>query len=444
MNDQNTNYGKTAAFSLKAAVQPFVALLGFVLGTCFVLSNSTAFHEIEYEPKLMVRQMLTDDSVVIDKSLNRCVSCDNKKDSCMRDTISQEINYRLYLLRVLSDSALDRALVSNQLSINANDFDDSALVYFHFDTMAIPRNQPILWDYYLSYSLLYNKPVTPYRIQKYEVPKAVNFPTFIDFFTEYPGFILWALLIILQFTILPVLILYAWDLIYKFRCQFQHLCNTRAFWVNLVLSGIVIGIFVITSYVAFFNPNLITNNLFYKKMTPVLLTVGSLSGIIGMVCFTGFILIAGTDIKAKADTTDEEEKEYLVSMYNEMNALFINLLLISSIVLSSIVLTTGVLFTSINSMDFIQKLSGDLGYTPLAYHYVILIAVLSSLLLALFFIPAKLHLLELGKSIRKFDPDGKLTDKSPDLVKILQGLIVAGLPIITGIVHSFIAAFINN
>ena len=127
-----------------------------------------------------------------------------------------------------------------------------------------------------------------------------------------------------------------------------------------------------------------------------------------------------------------------------MNALFINLLLISSIVLSSIVLTTGVLFTSINSMDFIQKLSGDLGYTPLAYHYVILIAVLSSLLLALFFIPAKLHLLELGKSIRKFDPDGKLTDKSPDLVKILQGLIVAGLPIITGIVHSFIAAFINN
>jgi len=456
---KNHANNKKAYFSIKQTIAlTFVAMAGLLAGYYFLLGGTRVFHEIKYQPKVILDSILSDDSVQVDPLLSKCINdpkCNN--DSLEKDTMLHEVRYRRYLLKALSDSDLSRQLFNNQLFINVDSFNDSCLISFTFsDTLGISqktkhrklnKTQPILWDYYISYSWYYNMPVRPFHTQKKIQSIAKSFATNMEFFTDYPGFLLWTLLIILQFSMFPALILCAWMIIADFKKRFSDIYaapGKKSMTLRyVVFSAFIIGLYVVSSYFAFFNPTLINNELFYRKMNSILLYISSIVAIAGITCFTGYLLISGTPISDGYSDNNKVARDDVI-LLNEMNRLFTNLLIISSIILCIVVLTTGSLYTSINSMDFIQKIANDLGYSPLAYHYVYLIAALCTILLLLFFIPAKLRLMDMERRIKEINPEESRLDKPSDIAGILKSIIIVGLPIITGIIHNLITMFTNN
>jgi len=428
---KNGHLNRTQTFVLT-----IVAVAGFLFGTLFVLGHNNLFHEIEYAPDIVLDSILSPYGRGV-ALLPAALDTGDKK------IVLAEIAYRRSLLPKLYDTVRDRVLIDHQLFINMDSFDTKCLINFrHRD--AKDTGIVIWWDYYISASLKEGKPIPPIHLLQPVRHFSTPYPENMDFFMQYPGFILWVFLIIIQFSLFLVLTVCAWMIIKNFKDRFPETYGVHR--INLlsnafiVMAAVIIVLFVGASYVAFFRPNLVTNGLFYKKMWTVLVMVAGLTAVAGVSCFTGFLLISGTPVKCDSDeiATDQD-----VDILNEMNSLFSNLLLIASIVLCTIVLTTGALYASVNGMDFIAKVTADMSYSPFAYHYVLLIAALCTLLLLLFFVPAKLRLIAIEKRIRKIDPNDNRIDKPTDIYGILKGLLVVGLPIITGLIHWIITAFTN-
>ncbi len=426
-----------------------LAVIGFTVGTLAVLGPDRLFHEIEYEPAEILDSMFKseiNEKFVHLQPIDKFDSSRMVDENCIRD----EIVYRDSLLSRLDDSSLTRMLVQDQLFLNKDSFSNEILIkYSHSKKIFRKEPGPLFkWDYYIRYSYKHCVPIGPYHLQRWVSPNVQLFKKNNEFFSEYPGFILWSLLVILQFAFFPAFIACTIMLINNFMKQ-----NKNAFAkkekIKLRTTKYIIGatvatiLFVTLSYFVFFCPNLVTSGLFYNRMNGILGTISLLGGITGVLCFTGFLLISGAPIIDK-----DGNKNYVsaqeVGVYNNMNTLFNNLLLISSVVLCIMVLTTGAFYSAINKLEFIQKIIDDFDNSPFAYHFVLLFASLLSVLLLIFFVPAKLRLVAMEKGIMEVSPYEDRIEKPTDLFDILRGLLVVGLPVITGIIHYFFDLFINH
>ncbi len=420
--------------SVKTVLLTFVALIGFMAGVSILLSQHDAFHEIEYQPAIVVDSILS--------FYEAEAARDTSFHSAQQDTMLQEIHYRRHLITELSDSMIKCMLIDKQLFINADSFTNECLIDFSVIDSTRQITRPIVWDYYITHSFLFSRYVSPGHYQRHVRNFATTYPQNMDFFTAYPGFVLWVLLLIIQYCLFPVLAVFACVAIRNFRRLYPEadVNRTGKMIINVVLAMLVTSSYVIISFFAFFHPNLMTNGLFYKNMYVALGVIASITAITGVCCFTGFMLISNISIN---DSTKERDALYYKKMLGELNSLFSALLIVASVALSLIVLTTGVLYTSINSMDFVQKITDDLGYSPFAYRYVLLIAVLSSLLLSLFMIPAKLRLRDIERKINKAFNESDPADHPLDIAGILKGLLLIGLPIIISMLHFLVSLFTN-
>lgn len=419
-------------FTIKQTIAlTFLALLGFLAGTFVVLKGNNIFHELEYDPGAVTDIILK--SYETGPNKLHVVSDTSRQ---MEDTVKEEIAFRRKLLTELSDSAKEKLLFDHQLFIDKEHFDDSCLIKYESKDTTQATAPSILWKYCFNHSLKYGRPLPPVCLHEKVRAMSLSYTINMDFLTAYPGFVLWVFLIILQFSLFSVLPVIIWMVIKNFKARLPEIYNHPEHrWLTVKyawLAFMIILLFVLASYFAFFDPNLIRNELFYKRMNSILITVGVLTSITGVSCFTGYMLISGTPVR---DDDENEVSEPEIKVFNEMNTLFTNLLTISSIVLCIIVLTTGTLYTSINDMEFIEKITADMGYTPFSYHYVLLIGILCTVLLLFFFIPAKIRLDQMEKRIKKADPDNKQLAKTTDIYGMLKSGFVVGLPIITGIVH---------
>ncbi len=425
----------------------FMTLLCFFAGTYYVLEyKDIVFHEIDYSPGAIADSILAaydNDAAVLPAPY----------DTADMQLIRDEIRYRRHLIDKLPDSAVNKMLVDKQLLIFKDSFKTQCLVRFFYgdtaDWMRVRNSRGggpwswvnrslVWWDYYFSYSYKYGKAIDPYHLRKPVRMNVRNYRENIDFFTKYPGFLLWALLIILQFGLFPVLSLCAWVLVFDFKKRFPQIYHHK--WVTLrytILSGAILSIFTVIVFNAFFNPNLIQNGLFHRTMSEIMISVSVLTCVAGNACFTGFMLISGSRFRVQ---TVDSVTDHDINLLNEMNGLFSKLLGIASIVLCIIVLTTGALYNSLNKMDFIKKITSDLGYSPLGYHYAILFATLCSIILLLFFIPAKMRLITIEDRLRKIDPTETRISQSADVLGVTKSILVVGLPLITGFIQTILSA----
>ena len=162
------------------------------------------FYEIEYEPAIIIDSIISD--YLSGNSRNSYSFELNPKKS---DTLRDELRYRKWLTANLPDSELNQLMVSNQLFINKDAYDESCLMVTDSGSIDDKKSLPVLWDYYISYSLRYYKPITPYHLQSEVHHRVCYFTSNNDFFTANPPFLLWALLLVVQFGLFPSLTLSA-------------------------------------------------------------------------------------------------------------------------------------------------------------------------------------------------------------------------------------------
>lgn len=436
----------------QTALLTFLTLFCFFVGTFVVLEyKPREFHEVAYRPKVIIDSILS----AYERGVLPLPEAYDTSDN--QDIVREEIKYRRHLMNRLPDSVVRKMFVEDQLFVNRDSFKNDCLIKAYYgDKISVkdsiervelrkagkprPRTK-VLWDYYFNYSYKYNKPIHPYHLQRFVRMPAINYEYNMDFFTKYPGFLLWSLLIILQYGLFPVLTLCAWVLIIDFKNRFPKIYkkkdNKRQTFKYALLSGAILIVFMVIGFQAFFNPNLIKSGLFHRDMSIIMITVSILTCLAGNACFTGFMVISGSSFKLQSEGEVNDED---IELLNEMNELFSRLLIICSIILCIIVLTTGALYNSLNKMDFIKKVTSDLGYSPLGYHYAILFAALCSIILLLFFIPAKLRLLAIEDRLREIKPDENRISTSADVFGIAKSVLVVGLPLITGVMQSIFSA----
>ena len=78
---KNHANNKKAYFSIKQTIAlTFVAMAGLLAGYYFLLGGTRVFHEIKYQPKVILDSILSDDSVQVDPLLSKCINdpkCNN-------------------------------------------------------------------------------------------------------------------------------------------------------------------------------------------------------------------------------------------------------------------------------------------------------------------------------------------------------------------------------
>ncbi len=405
-----------------------------------VAEDRKLFYEIEFEPAAII------DSIISEYLTgNSRLVYSFEQNSKISDTLREELRYRKWLAANLPDSELNQMLVSKQLFINRDSFDESCLMVTDTGKKTRKTSSPILWDYYINYSLKYHKPIIPFHLQSEVRQRVCYFNSNNDFFTANPPFLLWALLLIIQYGLFPALTLSGIIVVRNFKMRYPDVYkrkkNKWLIYFYPLLSAFTILVLVYSAFFTFFNPNYLRTGLFYVHLSGALVAGSFFSGLTGTICFTGFLLISGTRNHAE---TDNEITEREIDLLNDMNVLFNNLLIIASLVLCMIVLTTGSLYSSIGELEFIKKVHDDIGYTPFGYSNVMLVASLCSLLLLFFFVPAKLRLMAMETRIKKIDPDDKRIGKPADILGIAKSIFIVGLPVITSIVHFVISSFANK
>ncbi len=445
-------FHKKYLFIIAARNQNFLvtglAIIGLIAGYLALFAHNENFHEIEYQSNVILDTML----LKYDHSPKELNDSLNKQNVYLRpgqlDTLSKEINYRRQIADNLVDSQFEAMLINQQLFVDNNCFHDTILKELKVKDVFKRKNKPdsftytsapITWDYYLSYSLFYGAPIQPVMLQSEIKSNVTYFKQNMEFFTEYPGFILWVVLIALQYSLFPVLTLMACVLIYNnrevFKVKYKHKRKQKR-WLKLrfVLFPLaVILVYFYTSYHFFFRPNLITNQLFFDHMQGVLIVISVMTIAAGVACFTGFMLISQFPFGKSPNSNYVSDEE--IEELNKLNDLFNNLLIISSIVLCLMVLGAGALYTAINKLEFIQKITCDIGYSPVANYFFLLIGVLLTFLFLIFFIPAKMRLMALDKSVRNMVLDDDRLEKPADIYDIAKSILVVALPIITGVLH---------
>src|SRR4028119_893851 len=124
------------------------------------------------------------------------------------------------------------------------------------------------------------------------------------------------------------------------------------------------------------------------------LAIACFSGYLAVSDFSQRILADARAVSATATGVAASPASYAAPLAG-LKRYYERLNVMAATVLSLTVLSTGVMFTGINGLPFVQKLAADLGGTPFPQALVFLYAAMHSLLLLLFFLPARLTIAQL-------------------------------------------------
>ena len=148
------------------------------------------------------------------------------------------------------------------------------------------------------------------------------------------------------------------------------------------------------------------------------------------------------------NTTDEKNvnTNFIIKRFNAITRLFNRMLVTTSIYLSLIVLSLGVLYHSVNEMEFINKLADDFNISPVADYQVMLIGIMCTTIILLFFFPAKIQLINYEKAIKKLiksKTDAENLDIPEPLLPLIYTFFTVSLPALGPIIHYIINLFSN-
>jgi hypothetical protein len=371
------------------------------------------------------------------------------------NTIKLEIKDRRYQLMHVSDSAADAQFSKGKLFIDRKTFSlcmlDEVTKVPKDDNDIIGYTQPVKWVYF------FDSKIAPQRFEASIRMPLKKFDSNVDFLMHYPGFGVWIMLILAQFALYPALIFKTIFAIRDFRLMYGKELGEKEERKQLlgtvftaIISFLAVVIFLYLSLGTYQDAKVIKSSYFFDNIQCVFWTLNIVGYILAVACFTGFLNIAGFVFWYKHDPQTPNFTASNTTQILELTAgikqLFSTLLTFAALTLSISVFTTGSLFSAINTMDFIKKVTQDIGYSPLRYDCVYMYGIINTLLLLFFFIPAKLYISNLDRELVENGivatagaPEataGKGTIFKQFLsLKDLGGILVAGSPLIASLLQ---------
>jgi len=487
---------------------------GFFMG-CFTLFNScgglkSQFHEVEYNPVEIVDGILRykidsitkkkDSLVLLRKSVVKegpekslaAAALDSleKIDSLIKKNSSVleklEGYYKSNYINVSDDTLLwAKAEAGLKSSVN---LDSLANFDFSYRTKGVFRKIELPFTFY--------DPETGIDKSYKTIALSIsgNSKTDVDFFTKYPGFGIWALLILAFCCCVAMTIGVCIDagnelaeLVSNKACQ-----KTISYWPSFVICVLLLAAFFFVIKNTLYDSDSIKDLYFMNNLGSKILFISIFGYAAAAFCFAGMIStasyakcfkdkvlaipdqqpiqtaingeidglknsllnqalsateIADIQLKLTAKTAALAASQLLSanavaaeSDHAASKQLFRKFFYAIALLLALLVFCTGTLYSAVDNLDFIRMIKSDMGYSPARHDFIFLYAALHTLLILLFYLPAQLQLGGLPEGEAK---KGFLNMLGEQLKKTTE-LLVVGAPLVAGFAQWLLNMIFEN
>lgn len=450
-----------------------ITILGFVGFTfaCFVLffncgQTKSLFHEVQYDSKTIAKAILKgkrdsiraalDTGISRRENLSRFLSEKDTDSVKLLAAVSKKVGTDSICLRKINsyyslsdpDSLIfEKAELNLKASVNLDSllhFDmlykkghfDTLFSNGHFDTLhSNDHADTIVYTFDTSFKkILVQFIFHDTDIQIGEIYKPVPLPVTdfysdVDLFSKYPGFAVWAFLILVFCCCFAMTIGFCIHLgnelteLTSNKNYQQPLSYWPSFWICFGL----LGIFATVVNLTFYDSDAIKDLYFMKGLGTRIGIISVFGYLAAAFCFAGMISTASyakcfkdkiqnqralneeigkltellkteTDIvkitKIQADLQLKRNQLIVLAPadYAELNKLFRKFFYAIALLLALLVFCTGALYSAVDSLDFVKLIKKSMGFSPARQEFIYLYAALHTLLILLFYLPAQLQL----------------------------------------------------
>ncbi len=488
----------------KSLVMTMLGFLGFCIG-CFTLfgncnNKKSFFHEIQYSPNLIAKEFLTERRASIKKEKTDLI---NQKKTITDDSTVKAIQERIsndstlltkideYFLHNSSDSAFRVRAESNlKSSIDLDWLRETKMTYVDSNRNSFNK-VPVKFSFYDKD--LKEKDLSVEQSDSTIYLSIYNFKNDVDLFTKYPGFGAWGLLILVFCCCFAMTIGFCVNAGSEFSALAANkgCTNTLSYWISFFICLGILVIFVAVLYVTVYDNDSIKDLYFMDGMNNRIQVISVFGYTTAALCFAGMIstasyakcfndriesikdqagiqTIINDDIgkmsvlleteaavnkKAEIQKMIQEKKVELqfsqtivanaASDYGELRHFFQKFFYAIALLLALLVFCTGTLYSAVDSLDFIQMLKSDLGFSPARHDFIFLYGALHTLLILLFYLPAQYQMSMYKTSPEQTKQDDEVKKKiwtglGGQMKKTVDVLVVSA-PILAGLAQWLIS-----
>jgi hypothetical protein len=437
----------------KSLLVTILGFMGFCIG-CFTLFNNCSgkksqFHEVQYAPEEIAKGMLKDKKDLLVKdtvSLYDLKKSSLKKSGLYIDSINTIIardsdlvgKIEKYSLRLSRPDSIRKTEIEFFLksSISLDSLTRFDTLFVNDTSKLSVKKIPLKFSFYDSATEVG-------ELHKATELTVSNFTSDVDLFSKYPGFGIWAFLIITFCCCFAMTIGFCINSGDELSVlTSSKLCNkafsySKSFWICLLL----LGVFALVVYLTFYDTDAIKDLYFMKGLGKRIGSISILGYTTAAFCFAGMIstatyvkcfiekIIATPDqktiqqalneeiaklnelLKAETDITKQADLQSKIAVknselitsqalantrltaienYKALKQLFRKFFYAIALLLALLVFCTGALYSAVDSMDFMKMVKSDLGFSPARHDFIYLYAALHTLLILLFYLPAQL------------------------------------------------------
>lgn len=463
------SFKKTFRPDYRIATLSGLGILGFILGGIFLFypdlatptKKDSIFHEVMYSPQRIMGVPLT-------RAIDSLEKTNEQRDSIRRllaghtppsDTLTwlraqiDKDNNNINTLRSYHSYAwhgawtdtnsFKRLNAALRFDISPDTIDEWERRYKKGDTLFPTRYS--FRDTGLSFSID--------GMNTFKIIRAKND---VGFISKYPAAGVW---------LLSIMIFCSFCLIATSACIYLNKRTINIFKLHQVeglssksyylVVGITLAVLLILYAfwkLTYYDEEVIKNLYFLRTLRVSMDLVTLLGYICGACCLAGFIhtaaLLGYFACHIKKETEGEEEdKQQAKEIYSSLLDVFNTYFLLSAIILTLLVLCTGGLFNTTNSFNFVKLLADDWGRSPARPDFIYLYGGIHTILLLLFYIPAKMRFSEINMtgSAPASSPDGGKVSKWQDFFKVplsqVKELLVVASPALAGLLQAFFDMF---
>jgi hypothetical protein len=423
---------------------------GFVTGCLLLFSSElikndkkSVFHEIVYNPRQILQQLIAAELSSLSTTGDSAVLSYQQK----LEKLSKQVNetgdsvFLEYIHLHLTSPADADTL---QYLENATRTNDSLTA-------------PIIW--------LFRDSSMKLNLHSAIRMPVKNFSSNVDFFNKYPGFAIWALLIVSFFTTLFIIAAVSnftrSEVREKIKFCLPNPLATKKYRFHYAIAITILAVFAYISLKTFYDGSIVKNIYFLHGLRTKILILAVLAYIVSSFCFSGFINTASYleqlhhefIHKIKEDSNNKALLQKISFCHTVLKNHFDTFFICTSIILSFVVFCTGALYSAVNTMDFVKKLTYDMGYSPVRHDFVFVYGGLHTLLILIFYIPVKLKFANFENDIETYEGDddeatreAKATSKSlfAGPFKKVTDVLIAGSPILAGFMQALLDYLFGN
>lgn len=260
----------------------------------------------------------------------------------------------------------------------------------------------------------------------------------IEFFRKNPAFLIWATFIIAMFVMWFASFFPLWVLAEEINKSehFSAYGLWKKRWAYFGFSFFILLGFHITLFSSILDSTPLFTTLFIPEWDGRFLLMNIIGFIACGPIFMGMMFIYRLSSELSSDETVK------VTYLKERLKLF---LLAISIGFSFVMITTSLLYTATNQLQLIQKVTKDMGKSPIHNDFVIAYGLIYSLLIAIFYLPAALKLYHLQAQQPRVNDDNSKPLKIDDSIKgVIGEILKSSAPLATGIISSLLGILFQS